>query len=330
MAGSTSNETPHKAVLAARLTVGDLEKMLFDAFPATDALEGDRIGLLAGDVAAPLSSIVIALDATVEVIERAAACGCNVLVTHHPVFWNPPELFLREVGTQAAHGAATSAAAAVYRAAEKGVSLIAMHTNLDCAPAAAGLLLDPVGYEYVSPLMPHGQAGAGLGQLGIPRLQGSGERGPISLQNSGERVLASLHSSGAEDSAHLRSDAERVPISLQELARRYGQAFGAVAKAWGEPSMSIYKLAACPGGAGEVVKEVIASGADCFVTGEVRYHEALELAAAGVALIELGHDRSELPFRFYLRDALMSAGIPEDCIHVIEPLVSWWQSWKVE
>ena len=303
------------------LMVYELEQLLFKAFPAVDALEDDRVGLLVGDAQAQVTRIAIALDAKIDAIEIAAMYGCNVLLTHHPVYWKPPTLFLREMGTSCSNGAAELASATVFRAAEKGVALIGMHTNLDAAPCAAGMLLDPVGYEYQRPLaLPRelardlteqlaskAAAGdsrhaanpkkptAGLGQLGVPRTRG-------------------------------RTKAR--PATLEELSLRYEEAFGAVAKVWGDPATEITLLATCSGGGGELVARVIASGADCYVTGEVRYHEALELAAAGVALIELGHDRSELPYRFYLRDALLAAGIAEERIQVIEPLVSWWQPWK--
>lgn len=42
----------------------------------------------------------------------------------------------------------------------------------------------------------------------------------------------------------------------------------------------------------------------------MKYHTALELAAAHVAVIELGHDVSELPLAAVLAEALARAGRP--------------------
>ena len=39
--------------------------------------------------------------------------------------------------------------------------------------------------------------------------------------------------------------------------------------------------------------EVIESGADCFLTGESKYHDMLDLAAEGIAVVTVGHDNSE-------------------------------------
>jgi dinuclear metal center YbgI/SA1388 family protein len=302
---------------AAQLSVYELEQLLLKAYPAADACEHDHIGLLVGNAKAQVTRIALALDAKPADIEAAAAQGCNVLVSHHPALWNLSSVFLKDRDSCCAKGPAQLEGTTIYRAIENNVALISMHTNLDCAPSAAAMLLDPVGYEYISSLAPsHGPAGlantpiketapktttrlvppqqalAGLGQLAVPRTHNN-----------------------------LKPQAVR----LDELAQRCKKAFGAVAKVWGDPSLSIRLLASCSGDGGELVSRVIASGADCYLTGEVRYHEALELAAAGVALIELGHDCSELPYRFHLYNMLVAAGIAEEHIHIIEPSVFWWQ-----
>lgn len=265
----------------ARYSVGDIEQLLFETYPATDALPDDRFGLLVGDRKALVTRIAIALDQTVPLIEAAAAQGCNLLLAHHPGFFFPaPSSFLE------ARSAATSLGTAVYKAAQKDVALLNMHTNLDCAPSAAHMLLAPVGLEYTGPLRPHGTGS--LGQIARPV-------------------------NGCEY------------IELGELARAYKREFGAVAKAWGDPTKPLFTVAVCSGGASEVVAEVIAAGVDCFVTGEVRHHEALYLADEGIALIELGHDTSELPYRYELQNALIAAGFPSSDIVILEPTATWWQ-----
>ncbi|MDR2492435.1 MAG: Nif3-like dinuclear metal center hexameric protein [Coriobacteriales bacterium] len=310
-ASADSAAPPAPAGSAAALSVRELEQLLFAAFPASDALEGDRVGLLVGDPGAEAGTIAVALDATVGAIEAAAANGCNVLVTHHPAYWNLPSLILRE-GSPACSGGD-----AVFRAAEKGVALISMHTNLDCAPRAAGMLLDSVGYAYHAPLVP---CGALTAQLEPKPAEPADVDAAVSQQ--GAATQAALGQLGVP---RARAGEAARPASLGELVARYHASFGAVAKVWGSPTATIRLLAACSGGGGELVGRVVDSGADCYVTGEVRYHEALELAAHGVALIELGHDRSELPYRFYLQECLLAAGVPHDRIKVIEPLVTWWQ-----
>jgi putative NIF3 family GTP cyclohydrolase 1 type 2 len=264
----------------ARFSVGDIERLLFEAYPATDALPEDRFGLLVGDRAVIVQRIAIALDQTVPMIDAAVQAGCNLLVAHHPGFFLKPDSFL------AAASAATSDGTVVYRAVQKGVALLAMHTNLDCAPSAAGMLLNSVGLEFVAPLRPWGTGS--LGQIARP---------------AGGREY----------------------VELGELARAYQREFGRVAKVWGDPAKPLFSLAVCSGGAGEVVPDVIRAGVDCLVTGELRHHEALYLSDENIALIELGHDTSELPYRHELKKALVRAGFSPDDIVILEPSAHWWQ-----
>lgn len=283
------------------VTVRQLEQLLFDAFPKKDATPGDRIGLLVGNPTAEVKQIALALDAKVFDIEAAASARCNVLVTHHPVFWHAPESFLSE---------GPSAGAAVMRAAELGVALIAMHTNLDCAPVAREMLLEPAGFTFA--------AGLALPQETDRELEGIDGKGPKFLTSPEDAALPQAYL------GQIGIPREGESVFFKDIVSRYKGTFGAVAKAWGDPHKPIRRLATCSGGAGALVNRVIGSEADCYVVGELAYHEALELSAADIALIELGHDRSELPYRFYLKEALIAAGIDEQALTILEPTSSWW------
>ena len=282
-------------------TVRELEQILFAAFPAADATPDDRVGLLVGDAQAAVQDIAFALDAKVVTVEAAAALGCSVLVTHHPPFWFPPTSFLKEGPLEGA---------TVLRAAELGVALIAMHTNLDCAPRTKGLLLEPVGFSCAAPLSFPQETEDEL------RAPGKTVSTPPAFAATPE-LVPSLGQMGIPK--------EGESVSLRVLANRYREAFGAVAKVWGSPDKAIKTLACCSGGGGSLVQRVINTGADCYVTGEVLYHEALALHGADIALVELGHDRSELPYRTYLYDALLSAGFDKSLLHVLGPTAEWWQ-----
>ena len=55
-----------------QLSVGAFEQALLAEFPAADAEEWDRTGLLVGDPAAPVRAVAVALDPTVSAIDAAA------------------------------------------------------------------------------------------------------------------------------------------------------------------------------------------------------------------------------------------------------------------
>ena len=112
------------------MLVSDIEAMLFSVFPRDLAEPWDRVGLSVGDPSAGVTGVACALDPLPDTLARAAAQGCNVLVTHHPAVLEAPGTVTPSVATSSLGGSL------VWEAARLGVSLIAMHTNLDRSAAA--------------------------------------------------------------------------------------------------------------------------------------------------------------------------------------------------
>ena len=51
----------------------------------------------------------------------------------------------------------------------------------------------------------------------------------------------------------------------------------------------VSRVACCPGAGGGMLPEVLRSGADVFITGDIKYHTALEAEAAGLRILDVGH-----------------------------------------
>jgi dinuclear metal center YbgI/SA1388 family protein len=61
----------------------------------------------------------------------------------------------------------------------------------------------------------------------------------------------------------------------------------------GSLQREVSRVAVCAGSGAELVQDALAAGADAFVTGEMRHHEALAAQAAGLALVCTRHSTSE-------------------------------------
>jgi dinuclear metal center YbgI/SA1388 family protein len=84
--------------------------------------------------------------------------------------------------------------------------------------------------------------------------------------------------------------------TLDEFAKLAGASTNAqTLQIVGDPSKPVQKVALACGAAGEFLDDAIRSGADTFVTGELRFHEALKAEAAGIGVVLLGHYASERP-----------------------------------
>ena len=55
----------------------------------------------------------------------------------------------------------------------------------------------------------------------------------------------------------------------------------------------------------------------------MKYHDALELSQAGLGIIDLGHDTSELPLTAVLAAAVESVGVPGAMVSVVDQGENW-------
>ena len=72
----------------------------------------------------------------------------------------------------------------------------------------------------------------------------------------------------------------------------------------GKDDSSVRKVGVACGAAAEFLDDAIACGCDTFVTGEARFHTALDARTRGVNLILLGHYSSERPAMEWLAGEL--------------------------
>lgn len=88
--------------------------------PLDSAMEFDNVGLLIGDGNTEVETVVIALDITDEVISEALEKGARLIISHHPVIFDP----LRSIDTNSV----------VYKLIKNDIAALCLHTNLDLSP----------------------------------------------------------------------------------------------------------------------------------------------------------------------------------------------------
>jgi dinuclear metal center YbgI/SA1388 family protein len=86
------------------------------------------------------------------------------------------------------------------------------------------------------------------------------------------------------------------PLSLEQFVSRIKEEFAVEGLRYvGAGSRALERVALCGGSGSSLLREAHSQGADVLVTGDVKYHDAHEALALGVALVDLGHFASELP-----------------------------------
>ncbi|WP_219836319.1 Nif3-like dinuclear metal center hexameric protein [Paenibacillus sp. R14(2021)] len=85
------------------------------------------------------------------------------------------------------------------------------------------------------------------------------------------------------------------PIKLQELAERAKAAFDVPAlRLVGDPEREVRKVAVLGGSGSRYVRHATFAGADVLVTGDIDYHTAHDALAAGISIIDPGHNIEKL------------------------------------
>ncbi|MEW4571078.1 Nif3-like dinuclear metal center hexameric protein [Tautonia sp. JC769] len=95
------------------------------------------------------------------------------------------------------------------------------------------------------------------------------------------------------------------PMTLADFANRVRERLAASGLQFvGRPDRRVERVAVACGGADDFVGDAARSGADVFLTGEARFHRALEAEAKGIGLIVAGHHATERPAVEMLADRL--------------------------
>jgi len=139
------------------------------------------------------------------------------------------------------------------------IAVYAAHTSLDCAPEGLNAILARrIGLTDLVPLVAASSEQmaphAGLGRIG--RLA--------------------------------------TPMTLRQFAEEIKKEFNlGILKICGDPQLEIRHAALCSGGGSSVLNDFLASDAQVFVSGDLRYHDARTVADCRRGLIDLGHFASE-------------------------------------
>ena len=212
------------------ITPSQVFDLLNKEFPFETQESWDNSGLLVYS-GVESDSVLVCLDVTADVVEKAVEMDAKIIVSHHPVIFSGlKEIYSGDV---------------VYNLIKNDISVISAHTNFDK-------------YRY-------GTCFDIANRLGLDIVP--------------------------DDSFDFGIIAETDGISVQELGWKCKSVFGSASVTM--PHNRINTVFICAGSGSDMKNEVIESGADCYLCGECKYHDMLDLAAEGISVVTLGHDNSE-------------------------------------
>ena len=233
-------------------TVQTVYDWLNEIAPFETAESYDNVGLLVGSMSRRVSRILVALDATPDVLTEAEELDAQLIVTHHPLMFRGTKRIVEE----------DYEGRIIRRLILGDICLIAAHTNLDLSPQFSG--------------------SAALANA-------------LQLQNVRQEGFLIA---GEVPCGPMRADALCKIIAACEKDFVYQ---------YGADDALISTLAISGGAFDEGFEQAREMGAQAYLTGEVRHHNALAAAGSGFVLYEGGHYGTEGPLVPPLAGALQNA-----------------------
>lgn len=127
------------------MKIKDITSVLEEFAPLSYQESYDNSGLVVGRAEDEVSSALLCVDATAEVLDEAEALGAGLVISHHPIIFHAIKRL----------NGSTYVEKVVERAIRKGIALYACHTNLDSAPGGMSFrLAEKIGLENIRVLVP--------------------------------------------------------------------------------------------------------------------------------------------------------------------------------
>ncbi len=227
---------------------------LMEQVAAPDLAEDwDNCGLQVGDRKWAVRRVGVALDASPAVVAAACEMKADLLITHHPLIFRP----LRSIDCR------TLVGSIVEQALVNRIAIYAAHTNYD-------------------------KTDDGLNDILARR---------IGLSNCSALEISKAPDPASTLTAHQgigRVGSLTKAATLNELAVNIKERLNLESiKIAGRPDLMISKAAVCTGSGSSLINAFLRSGAQVYISGDLRFHDAREIEAADLSLIDIGHFPSE-------------------------------------
>lgn len=234
------------------MKISDIISVVEKTAPLSLAAPWDKSGMQVAAFRQEAVHMAVMLDPTLQSIAKAKELGADFILAHHPLSMEPryPD----------APGAYHAALSALFKA---DLPLYSAHTSLDANPCG------PVRWLAA-------------------KLELSGVK---VLEVAGQAEIPGQNTSGPQDYGFGFVGDLLAPLGYQAFCKKL--AAYTQKKAWrscGPRPELVRRVACCPGSGGGMIELAQRAGADVFITGDLRYHAALD---AEIHVIDIGHFQLE-------------------------------------
>ncbi|QAA31745.1 Nif3-like dinuclear metal center hexameric protein [Clostridium manihotivorum] len=197
------------------MKVFEISKIIEQMAPKVLKEDYDNVGLMVGDNNAEVSTILVALDCTLSVIEEAKAIGAEMILTHHPLLFRKPKTITND----------TLQGRKIIELIKNNINLYSSHTNLDSTKAGMNdTIVELLGFEsekILEPTKVPNFEGSGIGRL--IKLESA-----IKLSDLVQDIKSKLGINNLRFTGDLNKEVKKIAIingsgqDFFEISNRYG------------------------------------------------------------------------------------------------------------
>jgi dinuclear metal center YbgI/SA1388 family protein len=232
------------------------------------ALEADNSGFLIGRTHKDVKKILVALDATDEVIDEAINLRAGLLLVHHPLIYDPLKNIISQEKIQLK----------ILKLIENGIAVYAAHTNYDVMPGGLNqLIAEKIGLKNTGILEPS--------SYGIDKPEnkstesGIGRIGDLESEKTLKAYLKELK--GILELENLTWLSSNPIADIKRKIKRIAVING------GANSSTDYLTSP------DFISDACGNATDAVIVGELKYSNAIKIAECGIIVIAIGHAESE-------------------------------------
>lgn len=206
----------------------DVYKQINDFAPYNTAEKWDCSGWIVDNSKKSVEKVMLCLTVTDDIVEQAEKSGCDLILSHHPLFFVPLKY--------------------------KDINILCAHTNLD---KAIGGTTDTL-----------------IAKLGLSEYQ---------------EAIPSIFETEADE--FVRYVNLEKPLNINDFIKLLHFISPNLRYVNNNGVKTIKKIAFCAGSGSEFINDAYLKSADAYVTGDMKFHTALE---SPIVVFDIGHFESEI------------------------------------
>ena len=242
------------------MKVKDLIRYINEFANESFQYEWDNSGFQLGNREDDIKRVLISLDINKSVIDEAIKKNCDMIVSHHPLFFGDSEKNIEQSSVKGDM---------IFKLIKNNINVYSTHTPMDVSTIGLNMFMaKKLKLNNIEPLERY-----------------------VSDKCDDDTNLFGLGATGTFDS--------RVPLNIDGVLKRVKTAYNTnVLKVTNNYNSLgiINRVALCTGAGADLMDKVKESGAKLFITSDTKYHQMQDFVDNGIVVINVGHYNAEICF----------------------------------